>query len=275
MQAIKSVKQVFQPDESLLSLMETFRQMVDERIRIGLDSDKTAMKALCKLCCPKLKIFAVDSRYRLCAISRAAGILKNHRKLLKRHQVKTPHCARPMLTTCYGIRIEDGLLTLPAKVKIPLNSHTVNVVSEPGLDLRSVTFNTTPLSIAFARPSEPMQSNGMIGLDTNLDNITLADTKGDTIRFDLSKVTRIRTKASQTKRRFRRRDFRIRRSLYRKYGNLEEARVGWILHNVSSNIVKRAKEFKMAIAMENLTGIRKLYRKGNGQGKDYRFKMNS
>jgi putative transposase len=39
--------------------------------------------------------------------------------------------------------------------------------------------------------------------------------------------------------------------------------------------VKRAKEFKMAITMENLRGIRKLYRKGNGQGKDYRFKMNS
>ena len=31
----------------------------------------------------------------------------------------------------------------------------------------------------------------------------------------------------------------------------------------------------MAIALEDLTGIRKLYRKGNGQGVDNRFRLNS
>jgi len=115
----------------------------------------------------------------------------------------------------------------------------------------------------------------MIGLDSNLDNITLADTKGNSIRYDLSTITRIKAMARQTKRKFRRNDRRIRRSIYLKYGTIEKDRAGWILHNVSSSIVRRAKEFKMAITMENLTGIRKLYRKGNGQGKDHRFKMNS
>jgi putative transposase len=255
--------------------METFRRMVNECIRIGLDCNKTSMKALCKLCYPRLKGFAVDSRYRLCAISRAAGILKNYRKLLKRHHVEIPYCTRPMLTTCYGIRVDDGLLSLPSKVKIPLNSHTINVISESWLELRSVTLTATSLSIAYTKLIKPMQSTGMIGLDSNLDNITLADTKGDSIRYDLSKVTHIKAMARQTKRKFRRNDRRIRRSIYLKYGNLEKDRAGWILHNVSSSIVKRANEFKMAITMENLRGIRKLYRKGNGQGKDYRFKMNS
>ena len=30
-----------------------------------------------------------------------------------------------------------------------------------------------------------------------------------------------------------------------------------------------------ALALEDLTGIRKLYRRGNGQGRDYRFRLNS
>jgi putative transposase len=51
--------------------------------------------------------------------------------------------------------------------------------------------------------------------------------------------------------------------------------VHWLLHNVSSSIVKHAKENKLGIAMENIKGIRKLYRKVNGQGKNYRSRMNS
>ncbi|HVC27412.1 MAG TPA: transposase [Nitrososphaerales archaeon] len=120
-----------------------------------------------------------------------------------------------------------------------------------------------------------MKSEGMIGLDTNLDNITLADTRGESVRYDLSAVTRIRAKARQTKRKFRRNDFRLRRLLYRKYAALEKDRVSWILHNVSSRIVKRAKEFNVEISLENLRGIRNLYIKAGKQGKDHRFKMNS
>ena len=36
-----------------------------------------------------------------------------------------------------------------------------------------------------------------------------------------------------------------------------------------------AKEKKFGVVMENLTGIRKLYGKGNGQGRMYRGRMNS
>jgi len=39
--------------------------------------------------------------------------------------------------------------------------------------------------------------------------------------------------------------------------------------------VEKAKAEKLGIAMENIKGIRKLYRKGNGQGNHYRGRMNS
>jgi putative transposase len=47
------------------------------------------------------------------------------------------------------------------------------------------------------------------------------------------------------------------------------------LHKVSKNIVNELKENKQEIAFEKLTFIRRLYQKGNGQGNNYRGKMNA
>ena len=68
---------------------------------------------------------------------------------------------------------------------------------------------------------------------------------------------------------------RIRRVVYGKYGRIQRNRVAWLLHNVSASIVKRAKEKRFGIVMENIKGIRRLYRKGNGQGTTYRARLNS
>jgi putative transposase len=47
--AIKSVKQSLQPTPELLQLMETFRRMVNDCIRIGLQNGVSSMKRLSKL----------------------------------------------------------------------------------------------------------------------------------------------------------------------------------------------------------------------------------
>ncbi|MDH2907670.1 MAG: transposase [Candidatus Nitrosotalea sp.] len=44
---------------------------------------------------------------------------------------------------------------------------------------------------------------------------------------------------------------------------------------MSKDVVQRAMESKSMIILEDLKGIRKLYRKGNGQGNKYRRKLNS
>jgi putative transposase len=46
-------------------------------------------------------------------------------------------------------------------------------------------------------------------------------------------------------------------------------------HKISKQIVRHAKESNLGIVMEDLKGIRKLYRKGNGQGRLFRGRMNS
>jgi putative transposase len=74
---------------------------------------------------------------------------------------------------------------------------------------------------------------------------------------------------------FKRNDVRIRKRLASKYGKRRRERARQLLNQVSKKIVLDARRDKQAIAFEDITGIRKLYRKGNGQGKSFRARMNS
>jgi IS605 OrfB family transposase len=47
------------------------------------------------------------------------------------------------------------------------------------------------------------------------------------------------------------------------------------LHYISKQIVADVKENRFGIVMEKLTGLQRLYRKGNWQGRRYRARMNS
>ena len=116
---------------------------------------------------------------------------------------------------------------------------------------------------------------GAIGIDRNLDNVTTADSDGIILRHDLARATEVKSRCRETKRRFKRNDARIRRVVYGKYGRIQRDKVSWFLHNVSASIVRRAKEKRFGIVMENIKGIRRLYRKGNGQGNEYRARLNS
>jgi putative transposase len=131
------------------------------------------------------------------------------------------------------------------------------------------------LSIAFSKETAVINPTGLIGIDRNLNNITIADTERKTEPIDLSRATIIKENCRQAKRGFTRNDHRIQRTIYSKYGRIQRNKVNWILHNTSARIVKQAKTKHFGIVMENLKGIRKLYRKGNGQGRDYRAMLNS
>jgi putative transposase len=255
--------------------MESFRQMTNECIRIGLGEGLTSLKSLSLASYPKLTAYRVPSAYKLCAISKANGILAHYRKLLKRHYVKEPYCLRWSLTTCYGIRTADGKLQMPGGVEIPLNTYVQRFLSQPNLEVRSATLTHESMSISVQKQVGPVKCKGMLGIDRNLNNVTIADTENQARRFDLTKATVIKSQCIQTKRRLTRNDVKVRNRIFRKYGRLERNRVGWLLHNVSANIVLEAKLKRQAIVMEDLTGIRKLYRKGNGQGTGYRSRMNS
>jgi putative transposase len=274
-QARKSVKQRFNPDDRIRCMMETFRRMTNDCIRLGLAEKKTSLKTLSLVCYPKLKHYEVPSAYRLCAISRAAGILSNYRKLSRKHHVREPYCVRPMLITCYGLKNMTDKLRLPGAAEISLNTHTQRFLSQPNIEIRSVTLTPESAIISVAKEVGLIERAGMLGIDSNLENVTVAHTENQIAKYDLSKATGTKAQCRETKRRFRRNDVRARTRVFKKYGRLERDRVNWLLHNVSAAIVLKANLRKQAIVMESLKGIRKRCFKGNGQGREYRSIMNS
>ncbi len=276
---VKAVQQNCTLDTELLGLLEQFRQMMNDCIRIGLAENLTSLKALSTKAYSQLATYDAMSYYKLCAISKAAGILRNFRKAERRgKRVRRPYAQRAQLTTCYGFKISNGNLLLPIKprsnVRIPLNPHTLQVLSETGLMARSVTLTATTITLAYSKDAPTIEPNGLMAIDRNLDNVTVADSNGSITRHNLAEATEIKAMYREVKSHLNRNDSRIRHRVYAKYGVRQRNRVRQLLHRTSKQIITEAKSSRSAIVMEQLTGIRKLYRKGNGHGRDYRARMN-
>jgi putative transposase len=275
-QAFKTVRQKHQASAELLQLLDEFRRMVNVCIAVGIEENVSSLKTL------SLKAYHRLSRdmlgyYRLCAISTATVILRNYRKAKRKNpRTRLPHARRPMLTTCYGFKIDDGLLRLSIKPRqfayVKLSDHTQQTLS--AFNIRSVTLTPDSLGIAYSRETVEIEPEGYFEVDRNLDNVTVASTDGTVRRFDLSKTTRISAHYRLVKSLFKRNDARIRTRVFSKYGEKQRNRVQSLLHKVSKRIVEDAKSKRYGIVLEKLTGMRRLYRKGNGQSRDYRARMN-
>src|SRR3989442_13952546 len=109
----------------------------------------------------------------------------------------------------------------------------------------------------------------MLGIDRNLNNITAADSFGNIIVNDLSKVTVIKAASRRTIARFKRNDSRIRRQIASKYGRIQTNRTQWLVHNVSKKIVRHAKTSRLNIAPQNIKHIRRIYPKRSGPAHSY------
>ncbi len=275
METIKTVVQNHRAEPRLLDLAERFRQMVNLSIAIGLERGRTSLNSLCEVSYHRLKIFETPSKYRLCAISRAVGILKNYRKLSRKHHIRTPYCLRQGLTICYSLKIRNNELFMPGGFRIPLNNYVLDVLRQPNIKLRSATLTASKVCISFSKETSTIKCKGMLGIDRNLNNVTAVDSFGNIIIDDLSKVTLIKAASRRTISRFKRNDSRIRRQIASKYGRIQSNRTQWLLHQTSKKIIEHAKTNRLIVVLENIKHIRRLYHKGNGQGRYYRGRLNS
>jgi putative transposase len=291
--ARKSIQQRFHPGARLLAQMECFRLMTNDCIRIGLEFEiKTAganngqtasMKRLSLMSYGELrKRYGGYSQYALCAISRAAGILSARRKSVKRGvHSRNPYISKPGLASCYGFKIENGNLVIHIDAEIlesiPLNSHTKSLLSDPTLKVRSFTLTTESLSLCVTKDIKEMdraEITGSVGVDRNLRNLTVGNATSLTY-YDMTEAVGIAETTRDIIRSFKRADLRIRQQLASKYGKRRSDRTKQFLNLVSKRVVKDAKARRQAIVFEDIRGIRKLYRRGNGQGRSSRGRMNS
>ncbi len=158
---------------------------------------------------------------------------------------------------------------------IPLNNYVLDVLRQPNIKLRSATLTASKVCISFSKETSTIKCKGMLGIDRNLNNVTAVDSFGNIIIDDLSKVTLIKAASRRTISRFKRNDSRIRRQIASKYGRIQSNRTQWLLHQTSKKIIEHAKTNRLIVVLENIKRIRRLYHKGNGQGRYYRGRLNS
>ena len=260
--------------------METFSRMVNDCIRIGLGNDASTMKRLSKLCYSDLSRYNIYSKYKLHAISKAAGILANRKQSLKcGYPTKTPYLKKGILVSCYGFRITDGVLKVPLGNRryfdILLNKYTEQILSNPEVIARSFTLTAdNTVSICYSKEVSEIECAVIVGIDRNLRNLTVGN-HDEVMQYDLLEAVDIVENTRSIVRSFKRNDVRIRKRIARKYGKRRHDRISQLLHRVSKEVVARTKEEKTAIAFEKLTYIRRLYQRGNYQGTDYRSKLNN
>lgn len=82
MLAFKTVQQNYQPTDVTLRLLDEFRSMVNDCLRIGLQENVTSLKALSLRAYRHLARYDALSYYRLCAIS---GLHRNRPKSRQRN----------------------------------------------------------------------------------------------------------------------------------------------------------------------------------------------
>src|SRR2546426_7400273 len=154
--------------------------MMNDAIRIALAYDATTLRRLSLLAYNELARYDSPSYYKLCAISRAAGILAARKKSIRRgFTTRTPYAFRQQLVSCYGFKIENGYLHIPVSrgkhFSIPLTKHTLEVISQPGVKVRSFTVTQNRLSLCIAQDVPLLRCNSTVGVDRNLRNLTVGN----------------------------------------------------------------------------------------------------
>ncbi|MEM4378824.1 MAG: transposase [Candidatus Nitrosotenuis sp.] len=275
--AIRSIRQSFSPNQDLQNMMNTFKDMVNRCIRIGLEHNCSTLKKLSLLSYHQLSGYDIQSYYKLTAISQAAGRLAQMKKDIKKgRHVRSPFVRKPYLVSCYGFKINGMLLSFPIKnhefANILLNDYTVSKLKD--VEPRSFTITPNSLSISVRKEVQEIKPELVIGIDRNLRNVTIS-TPEKTIMYRTEKILSMKENSMHVRASFRRNDRLVKNRFYMQHRNRQTRRVNQYLHKISKHIVAEAKKSRSMIVFEDLKGIRKLYKKGNGQGNNYRRKLNS
>ena len=276
MKVTKCIWQYHDKKEKIDPLFDYFRYCANEAIRIGVEKNLTSKYKLYYQLYHKLRINSqFHSKYVYGALECAASKLKLYKKILKKKpNAKKPHISRNQLILDNQLyKIKQDAIRIPIEPTIHILIKLTKYVCEKikGTKLGNVIITDDKIIISYSKEILQQRLVNFVGIDRNLDNVTTYDSKGNCIAYDLSKNQRIIASYNIVKSRFRRNDSRIRKKIFQKYGKLQKNRVHNILHCTSKKIVSQ----NSGIIMENLKGIRKMYRRGNGQGRKYRRNMNS
>lgn len=270
----KCVWQYHDKKSDFQQVFDYFRYVANEGIRIGIEKNLTSRFRLHYEIYYKLRS-EFYCKYVYGALECAAATLKIYRNVKRKNpNAKVPHIRKNhlILDNC-AYKIMDGWIRIPIKphyyCSIKLNHYVLKQIQNAKLG--SITITEDKIIISYSKQVTMQNPEHFLAVDRNLDNVTTFNTQNEFQVYDLHKANQIKQTYRKVKSKFTRNDIRIKKKIFTKYGKKEKNRVHDILHQTSKKIVNQ----NSGIIMENLKGIRKLYQKGNGQGKKFRGRMNS
>jgi len=276
LEAVKAVRFHYKPRGDVLNLLKTFRDMVNEALRIGFEKKPRTRFQLITAVYPVFrKRYELHSHYILNACEVAFAMLRN-RKWKKLPYAK--HFFLKLDNQTY--RLDYMMLRIPTTprnfIRIPLRggNYQLSFLRDPALKRGSITITESAVVLAVQKTAsviEPLSK--AVAYDINEKNITASNGE----RFDLSHVANIKHQYSRIRTSIAKntcRDLRIKQKLLSKYGKREKTRTVQALHRVSKLIVAKAKESKSPIILEKLTNIRNSVRRGNGMDRKLRGRLN-
>jgi putative transposase len=276
----KSVLFGYQSSGELPILFEEFRLMCNDAIRIALQNKPRNRFKLIEQATSRLREYGLHSHYILSACEVAFSVYRNKRRK------SVPYVERPFLKLDnQSYQLNHLLLRIPVALRhyifITLrgSEYHLSFLDNGNLKRGSVTITATGVSISFSKEVELINPVGHLGVDINERNVTTSATDGFEKRFnELGEVVDIRERYREARAKINKqtwRDQRIGKRLLAKYGRRERNRAVQRIHKVTRKIVHYANEHELGIKTEKLTGIRRLYKRGNGQGTSLRGRMNT
>jgi putative transposase len=251
--------------------------MTYNAVRYGQENGITNRKGM-KGFYRSLKGIELPSCYKVAVITRACALLKSREKSSKRGlETRHPKPLRPMVCIITGFFVSaKGRLFIPLKrdlyADVLLNRHVQGRIA--GRKLRGLTITPDSLSFGLSEEVEPIPVRTVYGVDRNEKNLTFGNADG-VVQLDMSKSVRVRQTTREIMKSFKRNDVRVRRKLASKYWRRAKHRTEQLLHSATNFMVEMGARNGAALTLEDLTNIRKMYRRGGGQGADYRFRLNS
>ncbi len=216
--------------------------------------------------------------YKVGSISRACAVVNSREKSERRGvAVGHPKPLRPAVCITSGFFITmKGRLFIPLRrdryFDVQLNQYIMDWLADK--KVRSLTIASDSLSLCYSEDIRPAPVRRVYGVDRNEKNVAFGD-REKVILVEMKKIVRVRQTTREIVASFKRNDVRMRRKLFRKYWRRANHRGDQILHAAANYVIDVAAKDGAALAIEDLRGIRKLYRRGSGQGPDYRFRLNS
>src|SRR6267143_1017706 len=220
----------------------------------------------------------LPSRYKVASMTRGCAVIQSRKKSERRGiKVAYPKPLKPVVCIISGFFVTmKGRLFVPLRrdeyFDIQLNHHVIQTIK--GKKVRSLTITPTSLSFCYSEDVEQAPVKTVYDVDRNEKNLTFGNASM-VVQIDMTEEVKVRQTTREILSSFKRNDVRVRRRLARRYWKRATHRTDQMLHAATNWVVDTAAKNRAALAIEDLKGIRKMYRRGSGKGTDYRFRLNS